>query len=70
MLPSEYKIEGRLSTEEDVKHLLGRVLTIIDASISDIEQKKAVKDLIKEEIWGNYSRGYESSVTIKEATGK
>lgn len=30
------------------KFLLGKVLTIIDASYSDIEQRNAVKDLIKQ----------------------
>jgi hypothetical protein len=31
---------------EQRKHLLGKVLTVIDASISDPEQRKAAKDLI------------------------
>lgn len=32
---------------------LGRVLTIIDASIPDPEQRKAVKDLVQNEWWGS-----------------
>ena len=37
---------------ESLNYLLGRVLTIIDASISESKQNKAVKDLIKGEfIW-------------------
>jgi hypothetical protein len=31
---------------------LGRVLTVIDASIKEPEQNKAVKDIIKEIFWG------------------
>ena len=35
--------------------LLGKILTIVDASFSDPEQKKAVKDLIKEVFYsGNH----------------
>jgi hypothetical protein len=32
--------------------LLGKILTIVDASFSDVEQRKAVKDLVKEVIYG------------------
>lgn len=31
--------------------LSGRVLTVIDASISDERQNKATKDLVKKEFW-------------------
>lgn len=34
-----------------MKFLLGRILTVVDASISNPEQKKAIKDLISKEIW-------------------
>ena len=37
---------------EKSRHLLGKVLTIIDASMPDPEQRKAVKDLINNEWWG------------------
>lgn len=33
--------------ESQVKFLQGKVLTVIDASYSDKEQRKAVKDLVK-----------------------
>ena len=33
------------------RYKLGRVLTIIDASIADPEQRKAIKDLINNEWW-------------------
>jgi|GEM_PF-6306161 len=36
--------------EMRVKNMAGRILTIIDASISDKQQNKALKDLIKGEI--------------------
>jgi len=39
-----YRLEG------DIKHLLGRILTIVDASIADKQQNKALKDLIKQEV--------------------
>lgn len=40
----------------DQRHKLGRVLTVIDASVSDPEQRKAVKDLINSEWWGGNNR--------------
>lgn len=44
-----------INAEERFK--LGRVLTIIDASMADPEQRKAVKDLIQNEWWnGNGAR--------------
>jgi hypothetical protein len=49
---------------DDQRFKLGRVLTIIDASISDPEQRKAIKDLINNEWWGpntQLSRGPMSS---------
>jgi uncharacterized membrane protein YgaE (UPF0421/DUF939 family) len=36
---------------DNKKYLLGRVLTIIDASIQDTEQRKALKDIIQEAFW-------------------
>lgn len=42
---------------------LGRVLTIIDASIPDPEQRKAVKDLVNNEWWNsNGARQLESAM--------
>jgi hypothetical protein len=37
---------------QDQRYKLGRVLTIIDASFSDPEQRKAVKDLVNSQWWG------------------
>lgn len=33
--------------------LMGKILTIIDASISDPEQRKGIKDLMRDAIWNN-----------------
>ena len=40
---------------DDLRFKLGRVLTIIDAAISDQEQRKAIKDLINNEWWSGPS---------------
>lgn len=34
-----------------LRFMLGRLLTIVDASISNPEQNKAIKDLITKEVW-------------------
>ena len=47
-----------INAEERFK--LGRVLTIIDASISDPEQRKAIKDLVQNEWWGGSNRPTEA----------
>lgn len=36
---------------EDVCNLQGKLLTIIDACISEPKQNKAIKDIIKEKLW-------------------
>ena len=41
------------------RHLQGKLLTIIDASISDKDQCKAIKSLISEKLW-------ESNHTVQE----
>ena len=47
---------------DDQRFKLGRVLTIIDAAISDPEQRKAIKDLVQNEWWtrGDRNIAYES----------
>lgn len=55
--------------DENLNNLRGRVLTVIDASISDIDQKKAIKDLIHSEFDKKISWIYEmghADVTQKE----
>jgi len=41
---------------DDKKYLIGRVLTIVEASITDAEQRKALKDIIQEAFWGTEGR--------------
>jgi hypothetical protein len=63
---------------EDINNLVGRIKTLLDASISDPEQRKASKDVFNNEIWSWYTgrldnlsrtwrfdKGYESKVAIK-----
>lgn len=48
---------------EDQRYKLGRVLTIIDASISDPEQRKAIKDLVNNEWWTSSNRNSDGRMT-------
>jgi hypothetical protein len=52
----------------DQRYKLGRVLTIIDASISDLEQRKAVKDLIQDNWWSNQNRPVENGKMVNPHT--
>lgn len=45
--------QGSLSSQ--MSFLVGRVLTIIDASIADPRQNKALKDILEKEIWDKYN---------------
>jgi hypothetical protein len=36
---------------DDIRNLDGRLLTIIDASFSDREQRRAVKNLVRNALW-------------------
>lgn len=45
------------------RYRLGRVLTVIDASIADPEQRKAIKDLIQNEWWNNNPRPTDVTMT-------
>ena len=47
------------------RYKLGKVLTIIDGCISDQEQRKAIKDLITQAFWDDYSY-YERQDIIKQ----
>lgn len=49
-----------INVEERFK--LGRVLTIIDAAISDPEQRKAIKDLVQNEWWNNNVRNTDANM--------
>lgn len=39
---------------EFINHLVGKVLTVSDAAFSDVEQRKAFKDLLTQAIWQWY----------------
>ena len=56
---SEYKDETQFLADynfvfQQVKNLLGKVLTVVDATYTDKEQRKAIKDIIK----GHWSDAY------------
>lgn len=40
-----------VAMETQFNFLLGKLLTIVDASFSDQEQRKAVKDLVRNVVW-------------------
>lgn len=40
---------------EHINHLVGKLLTIVDASTADKEQRQAQKDLFKQAAWDWYS---------------
>lgn len=40
-----------VSVNDQDRHKLGKILTVIDASIPDPEQRKAVKDIINNDWW-------------------
>jgi hypothetical protein len=42
-------------TIENINHLMGQVLTLVEASTIDPEQRKAAKDLYKQTVWGWYT---------------
>lgn len=46
------EIEVLLAVDSsDINNLVGRMLTVVDASISDQEQRKALKDIVKQNVW-------------------
>lgn len=40
---------------ENINHLTGQILTLVEATITDPEQRKAAKDLYKQTVWGWYT---------------
>ena len=37
-------------------HLTGQMLTLVEASFTDLQQRNAVKALVKQMIWSNYEQ--------------
>lgn len=50
--------------------LVGQTLTIIDATGLDRDQKKAIKDLIKQAAWRNYDIVWRWMNDVRNAEGK
>lgn len=51
------KLEAKVSAADFISYnnnLLGRILTVIDATGLEPEAKKAVKSLIKQDMWATY----------------
>lgn len=56
-LDVDHPLQGEVKAIDFIcynNHLLGQVLTIIDALGLQPDQKKATKDLIKRAMWSNY----------------
>lgn len=39
---------------ENIQHMEGKVLTILDAVFTSEEQRKAIKDLVRQALWDHY----------------
>lgn len=39
---------------DDIRHLEGKLLTLIDASIQDLQQRKALKDIFRQILWWHW----------------
>lgn len=67
-----FKLESRLNDAiwKNKERLMGQVLTIIDAAFSDPEQRKAVKDLVKQHFYGAELAPISAELTdVAEACG-
>lgn len=49
--PGQYE-DHRVASHRATNSLVGKLLTLIDATFSDPEQRKAMKDLFVDTIWG------------------
>lgn len=47
----DFRIVGYYEIEYPIRRLAGKILTILDASINDSKQNKAIKDLVKGEVF-------------------
>ncbi len=54
--------------KENIQHLEGRMLTIIDAVIADKEQRKSVKDLVRNEFGNKYDWLWEAAYMVNVNT--
>jgi len=58
------KMVAELITQKDIEAIVGSVLTIVDATITDQAQRKAFKSLIKQAIYNRYNTVIEKSNQI------
>ena len=69
--PNAPKIDKQQFIQMEVsalkRYLEGKVLTIVDASFNDNEQRKAVKDLVRDAIW---SQEYFTESIVNYILGK
>ena len=75
---SEYvSVDGLMDTpqitmwmfQSVINSLNGRLLTILEASVSDKEQRNAMKTLVRKELWGTYDKVRDWSLYQKEGQG-
>lgn len=53
---SQWGIHGAFAVEDSqINHLLGELLTVIDALGLKENQEKSVKDIIKQKVWSSFS---------------
>lgn len=52
-----------------VSHLQGKVLTVVDASVGDKDQKEAIKSLLRSALWEPTSNVYQWIHGQKEGNG-
>lgn len=50
---------------EDQQHTIGRILTVTDGMIADPEQRKAVKDLVRNAFYGNYAPAFDRNNSLE-----
>jgi hypothetical protein len=53
-------------TDRDIERIVGKVLTVVDATIADREQREAFKSLMKQAIYGYYNKMLERSYQIAQ----
>jgi hypothetical protein len=55
---------SELISDRDIEKMVGKVLTIVDATVMDKDQRKAFKSLVKQAIYGQYNKIRERSYQI------
>lgn len=55
---------ANIITDKEIEGIVGAVLTIVDATITDKDQRKAFKSLVKQAIYGRYSQTVQKSAQV------